>query len=96
MHTIMAVSSAGREASMGQHRLSLVNISIYLDKFMLAGYKQTAEMLYLSNIRTQEENKARIASTNYFKTWRAGTVEQARPGTQFISAFILNGDVILN
>ena len=63
MHTIMAARPAGREASVGQHHLSLVNISIYLDKFMHAGYKQTAEMLYLSNIGTQEGNKARIEST---------------------------------
>ena len=38
----------------------LVNISIYLDKFMRAGYQQTAEMLYLSNIWTQEGIKERI------------------------------------
>ena len=52
-----------------------VNISIYLDKFMRAGYQQAAEMIIKSNIRTQEGNKARTASSrspNDFKTWRAG------------------------
>ena len=38
---------------------------------MLAGYQQAAEMLYLSNIRTQEGDKARTESSpslNDFKT----------------------------
>ena len=63
MKTVMAlVEQAGREASLVQHRLFLVNISIYLDKFMRAGYQQAADMLYISNIRTQEGNKARTKS----------------------------------
>ena len=35
---------------LSRHHLFLVNISIYLDKFMLAGYQQAAEMI---NIRSQ-------------------------------------------
>ena len=45
MITIALVEQDGREASVGRHRLSLVNISIYLDKFMCAGYQQAAEMI---------------------------------------------------
>ena len=63
MITMALVEQDGREASVGRHRLSLVNISICLNKFMRAGYQQTAEMLYLSNIQTQEGNNT---STNYF------------------------------
>ena len=63
MTTMALVEHAGREDGVGQHCLSLVNISIYLDKCMPAGYQQTAGMLYLSNIRTQEGNKARTELT---------------------------------
>ena len=63
MTTMALVEHAGREASACRHRLSLVNISIHMDEFMLAGYQQTAEMVYISNIRTQEGNKARTEST---------------------------------
>ena len=47
---------------------------------MPAAYQQTAGMLYLSNIRTQEENEARTASSgspNDFKTMAGPGVEQA-------------------
>ena len=75
MTTMALVEQAGREASVGRNRLSLVNISLYMDKFMCAEYQQTAEMLYWSDSRTQEGNKARRASSrspNEFKTlqWR--------------------------
>ena len=49
---------AGREDSVSRHRLSLVNISIYLYEFMRAGYQQAIEILNMSNIWTQGRNKA--------------------------------------
>ena len=62
---VARAGQAGHEASVCRHRLSLFNISIYLDKFMLAGYQLAAEMLYLSNIWTQEGNQAQTASTQF-------------------------------
>ena len=91
MYTNVRPEQAGREDSVGRHRLFLVNISIYLDKFMRAGYQQAAKMLYLSNIRTLEGNKARTASSlspNYFKTMPMAAWT-GRPHTGKQSAFLL-------
>ena len=66
----MAARSAGRQDSVDRHCLFLVNISIYLDKFICAGYQQAVEILNMSNISTQEGNKARtksLCSPNDFK-----------------------------
>ena len=86
MKKVMAV----REDSMGRHRLSLVNILIYLDKFMRAGYQQAAEMLYLSNIQTEERNKARTESIrSSIISKHGGLALSSKPDREAISAFLL-------
>ena len=89
MYTIMAARSAGREAIVSRHRLSLVNISIYLDKFMRAGYQQAVEILNMSAMRTQEGNKARTASSKQCR-WQPGA---ARKQSRHFCLY--NGDVIV-
>ena len=57
---------------------------------MRAGYQQTAEMLYLSNIRTQEGNKARTESTcdKLFQNMAGWHCRASQTGDA-ISAFLL-------
>ena len=69
---------------LSRYRLSLDDISIYLYKFMSAGYQQAAEMIIKSNIRTQEDKKARHFTGMFSK--HGGP---SNPDQEAILAFLL-------
>ena len=66
-----------------------VNISVYFDKFIRAEYQQAVE-IYLSNIRTQEGNKAQTESTRRQTISKHGGLALlSKPDLETISAFHL-------